>query len=72
MRAINPINYMSSISGKVAFIHGLNDTTIPIEEGRKLFDAATEPKRFFGVEGGHSFESLNKSVIDEVIAWFES
>ena len=35
------------------FIHGLNDTTIPIRHGRRLFELAAEPKKFLAVAGGH-------------------
>ncbi|HSB54058.1 MAG TPA: alpha/beta hydrolase [Gemmatimonadales bacterium] len=34
-------------------IHGRDDTTIPIAHGRRLFDAAPEPKSFLEVAGGH-------------------
>jgi len=34
-------------------IHGRNDTTIPLAQGRRLFAAAPEPKTFLEVPGGH-------------------
>lgn len=37
------------------FVHSKTDEVIPYEQGRKLFDAAPEPKRFYTVEGaGHN------------------
>ncbi|MHC4135240.1 MAG: alpha/beta hydrolase [Planctomycetota bacterium] len=36
----------------VLCIHGTDDTTIPIEMGRALFDAAREPKEWFPIDGG--------------------
>ena len=37
----------------VLVIHGRDDTTIPIAHGRRLFQAASEPKTFLEVAGGH-------------------
>jgi hypothetical protein len=34
-------------------VHGRDDQTIPIAHGRRLFDAAPEPKSFLEVAGGH-------------------
>ncbi len=36
------------------FFHGKDDTLIPFVNGRKLFDAAAEPKRFVETPGGHN------------------
>jgi fermentation-respiration switch protein FrsA (DUF1100 family) len=36
----------------VLCIHGTDDTTIPIEMGRALFEAAKEPKEWYAVDGG--------------------
>ena len=39
----------------VLVLHGDRDDTVPIEAGRKLFDAAREPKQFYTVQGvGHN------------------
>jgi fermentation-respiration switch protein FrsA (DUF1100 family) len=34
-------------------IHGRNDMTVPLAQGRRLFAAAPEPKAFLEVPGGH-------------------
>jgi hypothetical protein len=34
-------------------IHGRNDVTVPLAQGRRLFAAAPEPKTFLEVPGGH-------------------
>jgi fermentation-respiration switch protein FrsA (DUF1100 family) len=35
--------------------HGTRDRTVPFEQGRRLFEAAREPKRFHAIEGaGHN------------------
>ena len=52
MTSIDPINYVGNIEKKVAFVHGTEDDVMPIEAGKELFDAATEPKKFFEIEGG--------------------
>ncbi len=36
------------------FIHGEDDTLIPYANGRKLFDAAAEPKQFLTTPGDHN------------------
>ena len=37
----------------ILFIHGRDDTTIPIAHGRRLFAGAPDPKAFLEVAGGH-------------------
>jgi fermentation-respiration switch protein FrsA (DUF1100 family) len=39
--------------------HGRNDELIPFEMGKDLFDAASEPKRFIELDGGHRDGFLN-------------
>lgn len=41
------------IDSPMLFIHSPDDRVIPIEEGRRLFAAAEEPKAFVEVKGGH-------------------
>ena len=41
------------IRAPMLFLHSPEDQVIPIEEGRRLFDAARAPKRFVEVRGGH-------------------
>ena len=41
------------IDAPMLFLHSPDDEIIPIEEGRKLFDAAPPPKQFVEVRGGH-------------------
>lgn len=37
----------------VLIIHGTADGVVPFSEGKKLFEAATEPKKFVTIEGGN-------------------
>jgi fermentation-respiration switch protein FrsA (DUF1100 family) len=41
------------IRAPMLFLHSPEDEVIPFEEGRRLFDAAPEPKTFVEVRGGH-------------------
>ena len=45
------------IGSPVLFLHSREDTVIPFEEGRRLFDAAPSPKQFVEVSGGHVYAS---------------
>jgi uncharacterized protein len=41
------------IGAPVLFLHSPEDARIPVEDGRRLFAAAREPKEFVEVRGGH-------------------
>ena len=43
------------IGSPVLFLHSPEDEVIPITEGRRLFDAAPQPKQFVEVRGGHVY-----------------
>jgi fermentation-respiration switch protein FrsA (DUF1100 family) len=45
------IEKISEINCPVLIIHGTDDTTVPFSHGQQLFQAASEPKRSFWVEG---------------------
>jgi fermentation-respiration switch protein FrsA (DUF1100 family) len=47
------ISKVRKISAPLLFLHSPDDEIIPIEEGRRLYDAAREPKTFVEVRGGH-------------------
>lgn len=42
------------ISCPKLFLHGRDDELIPLENARRLFDAACEPKQFIETPGGHN------------------
>jgi fermentation-respiration switch protein FrsA (DUF1100 family) len=48
-----PIGKVGRVRAPMLFLHSPEDGVIPIEQGRKLFDAATSPKTFVEVRGGH-------------------
>ena len=43
---------IASVSCPVFIAHGTNDNVIPVEQGRRLYEAAREPKRLMIIEGG--------------------
>jgi fermentation-respiration switch protein FrsA (DUF1100 family) len=54
----NPFETILKISGVTApklFLHSRGDEVVPIEEGRRLFDAAPPPKEWVEVTGGHIY-----------------
>jgi fermentation-respiration switch protein FrsA (DUF1100 family) len=51
------INRIDKIGSPVLFLHSPADEIVPIAEGRRLFDAAPEPKQFVEVAGGHVYAS---------------
>lgn len=44
---------IKKIKAPMLFLHSPTDTVIPIEEGRRLYDAAAAPKQFVEISGGH-------------------
>ena len=46
---------IGAIEAPLLLLHGDKDDIIPIKEGRRLFDAASEPKSFYTIQGaGHN------------------
>jgi fermentation-respiration switch protein FrsA (DUF1100 family) len=46
-----------SVDSPVLFLHSREDAVIPFDEGRRLYDAAQQPKTFVEVRGGHVYAS---------------
>jgi len=49
----SPADFISGITCPKLFIHSENDGTVPFSQGKKLYDAAPQPKEFWTVPGGH-------------------
>ena len=47
------IDRVGGIRAPLLFLHSPEDTVIPFEQGRRLFEAAPSPKTFVEVRGGH-------------------
>lgn len=45
------------VHAPILFLHSPEDAVIPIEEGRRLFEAANGPKTFVEVKGGHIYSA---------------
>jgi uncharacterized protein len=46
---------MASVKCPALIAHGTNDPVIPVDQGRKLYESACDPKRLVIVEGGDHF-----------------
>lgn len=51
------IRKIDKIGAPVLFLHSPEDAVIPFLEGRRLFEAAPQPKQFVEVGGGHVYAS---------------
>jgi fermentation-respiration switch protein FrsA (DUF1100 family) len=59
------------VSAPLLFLHSPEDDIVPIAEGRRLYDAATSPKRFVEVRGGHIYANdVDKAVFYGAIRAF--
>ncbi|MBI4698252.1 MAG: alpha/beta hydrolase [Nitrospirae bacterium] len=45
---------IKNIKGRKLIFHSIDDEIIPFEHGRKLFEAASQPKEFVRLRGGHN------------------
>ena len=61
---------VSKIGSPLLVVHGTEDSTIRPELGRKLFEAAVEPKALVMVEGGshHNTNAVGQSLYREALA----
>ncbi len=55
---MDSLSKISSINCPKLFIHSTHDEIVPYEMGRKLFDAATQPKTFYEIVGAGHNETL--------------
>lgn len=64
------VRKVARIGSPLLVVHGSEDKLIPVSLGRKLYEAAQEPKRFVLVQGGshHNTNSLGHAQYREAIA----
>ncbi len=58
---LNSLRVAARVKAPKIFFHSKNDEIVPLELGRRLFDAAAEPKRFVELRGDHNrafFDSI--------------
>ncbi len=48
------VDYVRGVNCPVLVAHSPSDEIVPYAQGRAVFDAAPEPKRFFELRGGHN------------------
>ena len=48
-------------------IHGTRDRVVPVEHGRRLFEAARQPKRLVIVEGGRHSDLWDRGLWASVL-----
>jgi fermentation-respiration switch protein FrsA (DUF1100 family) len=66
---LDNINRVAGLEQPLLVIHGDQDTVIPFEMGRQVFEAATEPKRFLPVAGADHSDCYIVGGEDYWIAW---
>lgn len=68
---MDSVSKIKSLRIPKLIIHSKNDEIVPYQLGKKLFDAAPEPKEFLDIRGGHNsgfFES--EGILKEAISNF--
>src|SRR5262249_50846236 len=65
---------IASVKCPVLVTHGSGDPVIPADQGRKLYEAARDPKRLIIVEGGDHFlfGSAGDKYVSEVIGFIKA
>ncbi len=67
----DPEDSISRLEGiPLLFIHGDADALVRISNGRELFEAAPEPKRFLAVPGAKHMHALEGAARDELLKFF--
>ena len=62
--SIDPDVYIGEISPRpIILFHAPDDTVIPFGDGRKLYDLAKEPKKFFSFNGTHGVNGETDQVL---------
>lgn len=71
VKATSPVHAIQTVKCPVLIIHGAEDTYIPLEDGKKLFESATSRKEFYAIVGGshenmlqQGGQPLQKKIID--------
>ena len=50
----NTVDYVGRVRCPLLIVHSRDDEMIPVAHGRRLFDAAKEPKEFLEIRGSHN------------------
>ncbi len=70
-----PKDHIAKLAGTpILLIHGTEDSTVPISEGKALYEAAQEPKTFWEVEHGTHNKILYQNQQEyrhKILAWLD-
>lgn len=66
---LDNIGRIGQVKRPILIIHGVRDTVIPFDMGKKVFDAATEPKTFLPVANGDHSDCYIAGGADYWNAW---
>jgi fermentation-respiration switch protein FrsA (DUF1100 family) len=69
---LDALNQIRKFEGPLFQSHGDADSVIPYQFGRRLFDAANEPKKFFTITGGDHNELPPHGYYDALRAFLDS
>ena len=70
MVGVRPVQEVGGLSpAPVLIVHGDMDDLVPVEEARRLFQAAGEPKELFIVKGGGHKLRHDPEAMDKAISW---
>jgi fermentation-respiration switch protein FrsA (DUF1100 family) len=47
------LSKIGKVKAPILIVHGEFDEIVPFEQGRRLFEAAPEPKEFYTIKGAH-------------------
>jgi len=61
---------IGAVKAPMLFLHSRGDTIVPIEEGRRLFDAAPQPKEWIEVTGGHVYAAEKDPIFFQHVRQF--
>ena len=69
---LNPVEVIRGASVPIMVVAGSNDTVVPPESCRALYESAREPKRWILIEGAdHSFTEHRIPLIHTVLEWLK-
>jgi fermentation-respiration switch protein FrsA (DUF1100 family) len=61
---------VARLSTPILVAHGDQDEIVPFALGRRLFEAAPEPKRFYRIAGAHHNDALGSAALLDAVAAF--
>jgi len=70
----NTLERIDKVPCRILIVHSHGDRIVPFHHGRKLFDAAKDPKEFLEISGGHNdgFLTSGRVYVDGLSAFLES